>query len=73
MAEIKLKIASVVIGSGEGGGSGVAPYYADLPDKPSINGETLSGDMTSEDLGLASESQAVPSGEIGRASCRERV
>lgn len=62
MAEIKLKIASVVIGSGEGGGSGVAPYYADLPDKPSINGETLSGDMTSEDLGLASESQAVPSG-----------
>lgn len=62
MAEIKLKIASVVIGSGEGGGSGVAPYYADLPDKPSINGETLSGDMSSEDLGLASESQAVPSG-----------
>jgi hypothetical protein len=62
MAEIKLKIASVVIGSGEGGGGGVAPYYADLPDKPSINGETLSGEMTSEDLGLASESQAVPAG-----------
>lgn len=62
MGEIKLKIASVVIGSGEGGGSGVAPYYADLPDKPSINGETLSGDMTSEDLGLASKLQAVPSG-----------
>lgn len=61
MAEIKLKIASVVIGSGEGGG-GVAPYYADLPDKPSINGETLSGDMTSEDLGLASSEQSVPSG-----------
>lgn len=62
MAEIKLKIASVVIGSGEGGGSGVAPYYADLPDKPSINGETLSGDMTSEDLGLASSEQSVPAG-----------
>lgn len=62
MAEIKLKIASVVIGSGEGGGSGVAPYYADLPDKPSINGETLSGEMTSEDLGLASARQSVPSG-----------
>ena len=62
MAEIKLKIASVVIGSGEGGGSGVAPYYADLPDKPSINGETLAGNMTSEDLGLASAEQSVPSG-----------
>lgn len=62
MAEIKLKIASVVIGSGDGGGSGVAPYYADLPDKPSINGETLSGDMTSEDLGLASSEQSVPAG-----------
>lgn len=61
MGEIKLKIASVVIGSGEGGG-GVEPYYTDLPDKPSINGETLAGNMTSEDLGLASESQAVPSG-----------
>lgn len=62
MGEIKLKIASVVIGSGEGGGSGVEPYYTDLPDKPSINGETLSGEMTSEDLGLASAEQAVPSG-----------
>lgn len=62
MAEIKLKIASVVIGSGEGGGSGVAPYYADLPDKPTINGETLSGAMTSEDLGLAPSSQSVPTG-----------
>jgi hypothetical protein len=62
MAEIKLKIASVVIGSGEGGGGSVAPYYAELPDKPSINGKTLSGNKTTEDLGLASESQAVPSG-----------
>ena len=62
MAEIKLKIASVVIGSSEGGGGGVAPYYADLPDKPSINGETLSGAMTSEDLGLAPSSQSVPTG-----------
>lgn len=62
MGEIKLKIASVVIGSGEGGGSGVAPYYADLPDKPSINGKTLSGNKTTEDLGLASSEQVVPSG-----------
>lgn len=62
MAEIKLKIASVVIGSGHGGGSGVAPYYADLPDKPRINGKTLSGNKTSKDLGLASEEQSVPSG-----------
>ena len=62
MAEIKLKIASVVIGSGNGGGSGVAPYYADLPDKPSINGKTLSGNKTAKDLGLASSEQVVPSG-----------
>ncbi|MBQ5506528.1 MAG: hypothetical protein IIT85_05220, partial [Prevotella sp.] len=62
MAEIKLKIASVVIGSGEGGGSGVAPCYADLPDKPSINGKTLSGNKTTKDLGLASSEQVVPSG-----------
>lgn len=62
MAEIKLKIASVVIGSENGGGIGVAPYYADLPDKPSINGKTLSGNKTTKDLGLASSEQVVPSG-----------
>ena len=37
--------------SSVGGGGGVAGYQY-LPDKPSINGVTLVGDKTSEDLGL---------------------
>lgn len=34
-----------------GGGGGVSTY-GELPDKPSINGQTLEGDKTSEDLGI---------------------
>lgn len=37
--------------TGGGGGGGVSSY-GELPDKPSINGHTLVGSMTSEDLGI---------------------
>ena len=39
-------------GSGGGGGGGGTSNYNDLSNKPSINGVTLSGDKTTEDLGL---------------------
>lgn len=38
------------------GSSGGASDYADLPDKPSINGVTLSGNKSSSDLSLADAS-----------------
>ena len=38
-------------GSGGGGGGGVS-RYAQLPDKPQINGNVLSGNKTGADLGL---------------------
>ena len=37
-----------------GGGGGGVSSYGELPDKPSINGHTLVGDMTSEELGINS-------------------
>ena len=50
MAEIKLKIASVVIGREEGGGT---DDYTDLDNKPQINSVVLSGNKSASDLGLA--------------------
>ncbi len=42
-------------GSGGGGGGGGTSNYNDLSNKPSINGVTLSGNKTTEDLGLLDE------------------
>lgn len=39
-------------GGGTGGGSGGTTNYNDLTNKPSINGVTLEGNKTSEDLGI---------------------
>lgn len=49
---------SVEMDSNVGGGSGVAGY-AYLPDKPQINGVTLIGNKTSEDLHIGVSGQAV--------------
>ncbi|MCQ2137892.1 MAG: tail fiber domain-containing protein [Bacteroidales bacterium] len=38
--------------SGSGGGTGGVSTYADLPDKPRINGHTLTGNQTAAQLGL---------------------
>jgi hypothetical protein len=46
--------AGVDIGADPEGGSGTSDYD-DLIDKPRINGITLVGDQSSEDLGLADE------------------
>lgn len=53
-------------GCGGSGGSGVSNYN-DLNGKPKINGVTLEGDMTLEDLGIAkivNETADTPVGEI---------
>ena len=41
------------------GGSGGTPNYSDLTNKPSINGVTLKGNKTGEDIGLINENQGV--------------
>lgn len=47
----KLVLGTGTTGGGGSGGEGVTKY-AQLPDKPKINGVTLSGNKTSADLGL---------------------
>ena len=42
-----------------GGGGGGTSDYDDLTNKPSINGVSLSGDMSADDLGLA-EASDIP-------------
>ena len=42
-----------------GGGSGGTTNYNDLTNKPSINGVTLEGDKTGEEIGLINENQGV--------------
>ena len=41
------------------GGSGGTTNYSDLTNKPSINGVTLKGNKTGEDIGLINENQGV--------------
>ena len=49
----------------DSGGGGGTTDYNDLTNKPSINGHTLSGDMTSDDIGVQSkiDNQYDPSDE----------
>lgn len=42
-----------------GGGGGGTSDYEDLDNLPSINGVTIEGDLTSDDLGLATEEQGA--------------
>ena len=44
---------------GTGGGSGGTTNYNDLTNKPQINGVTLEGDKTGEEIGLINENQGV--------------
>ena len=46
-----LDLPSYLMGKSKGGGTGTSNYN-DLSNKPSINGVTLSGNKTSEDLGI---------------------
>ena len=45
--------------NGTGGGSGGTTNYNDLQNKPSINGVTLEGNKTVEEIGLINENQGV--------------
>ena len=45
--------------NGTGGGSGGTTNYNDLTNKPSINGVTLEGNKTGEEIGLINENQGV--------------
>ena len=49
-----LDLPSYLLGKSKSGGGGTSDY-SQLTNKPSINGVTLSGNKTSEDLGLASK------------------
>lgn len=49
--QFKVRAAGVDIGEDETGGGGTTEY-PDLNDKPKINGHTLVGDMTQDDLGI---------------------
>lgn len=51
-----------VNGIGGGGGETGASNYDDLSNKPSINGVTLSGNKTSEDLGISAKMTQVDHG-----------
>ena len=59
MSEISVgDIIAMSLPRGGGGGGGTTNYNS-LSNKPQINSVTLSGDKTSEDLGLASEDVIV--------------
>lgn len=47
-----MDIISYLLGKNSGGGGGGTTDYENLENKPSINGITLSGNLTSGDLGL---------------------
>lgn len=51
-----------VNGAGGGSGSEGTTNYNDLENKPQINGVTLSGNKTSEDLGISAETAYVDHG-----------
>ena len=58
MARERLDIVAALLGAsmaGGGGGGGGVDHYSQLPDKPQINGHVLSGDKSSEQLGLQSQ------------------
>ena len=53
-------VAALAAKSGQGGGgSGGTTNYNDLTNKPSINGVTLEGNKTGEEIGLINENQGV--------------
>jgi hypothetical protein len=47
-----IDIPSYLLGRGAGGGGGGTSDYEELENKPSINGVTLEGELTTEDLGI---------------------
>ncbi|MBP5717920.1 MAG: hypothetical protein J6X53_02930, partial [Abditibacteriota bacterium] len=59
-------IISAVAANSSGGGGG-ASDYEELTNKPSINGNTLSGNKTSADLGIPLPSSTTPA-DLGTAS-----
>ena len=48
-------------------------YYADLPDKPKINGVELVGDMTSKQLGLVDQQTYATNQEAGVVKVGENL
>lgn len=48
----KIDIPSYLLGRGAGRGGGGTSDYEDLENKPSINGVTLEGNLTTEDLDI---------------------
>lgn len=51
----------------------VGGYYADLPDKPKINGVELVGDMTSKQLGLVDQQTYATNQEAGVVKVGENL
>lgn len=51
------KKVKVIMVKGEKGDSGSSGDYAELDNKPSLNGITINGAMTTDDLGLASQQE----------------
>lgn len=52
-------VAALAAKSGQGGGSGGTTNYNQLTNRPQINGNTLEGNLTAEDLGLQPENLVV--------------
>lgn len=59
-----LVLTGLVVVSGSGGGGGGTTDYNDLSNKPAINGNTLSGNKTSHQLGVADENHTHPVAQI---------
>ena len=55
MSRDKFDITSYMMGKNAGGGGGGTTNYNDLENKPEINGVTLNGDKSLEDLGIPTD------------------
>ena len=56
--------AALIFGSGSGGGGGGDSDYNHLDNLPKINGETLIGNKSDEDLGLLGEDSELSEEEL---------
>lgn len=61
-----IELIKVIMLKGEKGDAGSSGDYAGLTNKPSINGVTLNGNKTAEDLNLAESSQVYTRDQVYR-------
>ena len=61
-----IELVKVIMLKGEKGDAGSSGDYAGLTNKPSINGVTLNGNKTAEDLNLAESSQVYTRDQVYR-------